>query len=441
MKPLSIIVTMVAGVLVVVIGWMLGPGAAWWLEHVDGVTGLQGEKLAAAVDMVRGRALAVATGLAALLAVYYTARNADTARRTFQLGERGHDTDRYGKAAEQLGHDKAPVRLAGLYALEQLAQNNPSLRQRIVDLISAYLRMPYSPPRDDDQNDAWSAVPRAALGGRRDETGGRDPHEERQVRLTAQRVLSAHLRRPPSEKRRRWQPDPPLPNDFWPGIRIDLSGALLIDLDLRECQIHAARFNHVVFAGDTHFDQAIFAGDADFSGAAFAGEAGFRSTTFTDDAEFDGSTFVGDADFSGAKFTDTVGFHGVTFTRTADFGGASFASGVWFNRAVFTGDAKFGGASCDEEKIDCDGATFAGSAWFGGLIRDTEVSLQDAVVTPEAMRCVNAWPLGWGVEPHQQGGGMLRRQAVSEERQQHELRVQQWAQNIRVKRRMFSRFR
>ncbi|WP_433436010.1 hypothetical protein [Nonomuraea sp. CA-141351] len=96
MKPLSIVVTVVAVAFVVAIGWMLGPGASWWLGHVDGMTG---KDLAAAVDAVRGRVLAVATGLAALLAVYYTARNAETARRTFQLGERGHDTDRYGKAA------------------------------------------------------------------------------------------------------------------------------------------------------------------------------------------------------------------------------------------------------------------------------------------------------------------------------------------------------
>ncbi|MER5621232.1 hypothetical protein ABT061_09335 [Streptosporangium sp. NPDC002544] len=63
----------------------------------------------------------MATGPAALLAVFSTARNADTARRTFQLGERGHDTDRFSKAVEQLGSDQAPVRLGGLYALEQLA--------------------------------------------------------------------------------------------------------------------------------------------------------------------------------------------------------------------------------------------------------------------------------------------------------------------------------
>lgn len=439
-KPLSIVVALVSLVLVAAIGWILGPGASWWLEHVDGVTGLTGKDLAAAVDAIRGRALALATGLAALVAVYYTARNTDTARRTFQLGERGHDTDRYGKAAEQLGHAQAPVRLAGLYALEQLAENNPSLRQRIVNVISAYLRMPYTPPKDDDES-SGPAVPRAAIGGRPDSAKGRDPHEERQVRLTAQRILTAHLRCPAPAKRHRWQHTAQLPHDFWPGIQIDLSGALLIDLDLRECRVDVARFGRVVFAGDADFDGTVFGGDANFGGAVFTGRAGFRGATFTDDADFDGSIFGGDAHFGGANFADAVGFHEVTFTRTSNFEGACFASGAFFRRAVFTGDAKFGLASCDEERLDCDGATFAGSAWFGGLCYGTEVSLEGALVTPEAMSSLNAWPLGWGVESHQPGGGVLRRQAVSEGRQQHELRVQQWAQKIRVKRRIFSRFR
>ncbi|SEK63068.1 hypothetical protein [Nonomuraea pusilla] len=189
MKPFSIVVTTA---LVVAIGWMLGPGAPWWLEHVDGVTSLTGKDLAAAVDAVRGRVLAVATGLAALGALFYTARNADTARRTFQLSERGHVTDRYGKAVEQLGSAQAPVRLGGLHALEQLAQDNPGpeFRQTVVDVICAYLRMPYTPPADAT-DPAEPAVPRAAVAGVSAPSTGRDPHEERQVRLTAQRILHA----------------------------------------------------------------------------------------------------------------------------------------------------------------------------------------------------------------------------------------------------------
>ncbi|MBB5856491.1 hypothetical protein ACFQ05_26765 [Amycolatopsis umgeniensis] len=55
-------------------------------------------------------------------------------------------TELYTKAADQLGSAEAPVRLAGLYALERLAHNNPGQRQSIVNVICAYLRMPFTPP-------------------------------------------------------------------------------------------------------------------------------------------------------------------------------------------------------------------------------------------------------------------------------------------------------
>ncbi|MEU5863455.1 hypothetical protein ABZ815_19960 [Nonomuraea sp. NPDC047529] len=162
------------------------------LENLDGVTlnddvlapatlppdELLGKDWAAAVAAVRGNVLAIATGLAALLAVFYTARNADTARRTFQLGERGHDTDRFSKAVEQLGSGQAPVRLGGLYALEQLAENNPALRQTIVDVICAYLRMPWKAPDVQDRSQQVRAAQRAArtpASGRAQARAGRDP--------------------------------------------------------------------------------------------------------------------------------------------------------------------------------------------------------------------------------------------------------------------------
>jgi hypothetical protein len=55
-------------------------------------------------------------------------------------------TELYTKAAEELGSNKAAVRLAGLYALERLAQANPDHRQTVINVICAYLRMPFKPP-------------------------------------------------------------------------------------------------------------------------------------------------------------------------------------------------------------------------------------------------------------------------------------------------------
>lgn len=58
--------------------------------------------------------------------------------------------DRYAKAAEQLGHSKAAVRLAGVYAIAALAddwgQAGEIRQQRVcVNLLCAYIRMPYDP--------------------------------------------------------------------------------------------------------------------------------------------------------------------------------------------------------------------------------------------------------------------------------------------------------
>jgi hypothetical protein len=131
--------------------WTLGPGADWILRHVDSVHGLKGKELADALDAVRGRALAVATGLAALVAVYYTARNADTARRTLQhsvdsarrtaeLTEQGQVTERYTKAIEQLGSDKLNIRIGGIYALERIAADSARDHPTVMEVLGAFVR-------------------------------------------------------------------------------------------------------------------------------------------------------------------------------------------------------------------------------------------------------------------------------------------------------------
>lgn len=270
MKPSSIVVAVLVLLAVPPLVWMLGPGATWVLENIDHATVFAEDKdRAAALATIRGNVLAMATGLAALLAVFNTARNADTARRTFQLGERGHDTDRFSKAVEQLGSGQAPVRLGGLYALEQLAQNNPALRQTIVDVICAYLRMPWTPPRNEDRpkqiRTAHTGAPARV---------NRDPAEERQVRLTGQRVLADHLR----WQKHRWRQGPTAANPlFWPGIRLDLSGASLLDAGFGGCRFDQADFRGATFTdlvrsgvlyqrrlvqrSDLHWRRSVWGGD------------------------------------------------------------------------------------------------------------------------------------------------------------------------------------
>ena len=232
-------------------------------------------------------------------------------------------TDLYTKAADQLGSDKAPVRLAGMYALERLAQNTPDQRQTIVNVLCAYLRMPYQPPA-------------APLVNTAEDTTKEKREQERQVRLTAQRILADHLR-----------PGDDLDQSaemFWPNIELDLTGATLLDLDFAKCHIRTARFSNAQFSGAARFGEARFSGDTWFSGAQFNGAARFDEAEFGGDVRFHEAQFSGIVGFGGARFSGDTWFDEAEFGGIVWFGGARFSVGAGFGGAKFSGDAEFGGA-------------------------------------------------------------------------------------------------
>lgn len=240
-------------------------------------------------------------------------------------------TDLYTKAADQLGSEKAPVRLAGLYALERLAQDHVEQRQTITNVLCAYLRMPYTLPGDPPAADAREPV-RAEY---------RERLQEREVRLAAQRILAHHLR----------NGDPAQPvGTFWADIDLDLTSAVLIDLEFTGCTARNAIFSGAAFTGDTAFGEVTFTGGAWFNRATFTGNAWFGEATFTSNAVFNGATFTdlawfaeatftGDTMFREAMFAGLVLFRGVKLPVTP-FRGSSYPSSPWtdFEEARFAGE-------------------------------------------------------------------------------------------------------
>ncbi|MEU8630929.1 pentapeptide repeat-containing protein [Amycolatopsis sp. NPDC048633] len=274
-------------------------------------------------------------------------------------------TELYTKAAEQLGSTEAPVRLAGLYALERLAHNNPGQRQSIVNVICAYLRMPYTPPG-----------PAPATGS----VEHQERSQEREVRLAGQRILTDHL----------------APHDhhkFWDNIDLDLTNAHLIDFTLQRCRPRIGRFAGVTFSGIASFEGTTFAGIASFGDASFTDDAWFRDVTFAGDALFWGATFAGDAFFSDATFTRKASFDKATFASNVQFGGAKFTGEAWFSSAFFTHNASFSGALFAdkawflETAFTCEawfsGTTFTGDAWFSDAIFTDKARFRDAIFTDE----------------------------------------------------------
>lgn len=237
--------------------------------------------------------------------------------------------ERFATASGQLGHDQPAVRLAGIYAMAGLADDWPAHRQTCIDVLCAYLRMPY-PELDDsflhDERVAW--------------------HREREVRHTVVRVITAHLRDDATTS--------------WCGHDFDFGGT----------NFDGGDFSRARFSGGTaRFASAKFSGWADFHRTDFSGGyVNFASTEFCGHGiSFDQAKFCGgQVNFSRARFPDgEVRFPGAEFSSgEVDFGGAEFCGGtVTFHWAKYLsgGTVRFVGADFSGGIVDLSGGGFSGA--------------------------------------------------------------------------------
>jgi hypothetical protein len=229
--------------------------------------------------------------------------------------------ERFATAADRLGGDKPPeVRLAGVYAMAVLADDWKANRQTCVDVLCAYLRMPYEPDPGPDARDAQRLAFLA----------------NREVRHTVIRVITAHL-----------QEDAPV---SWQGLNFDFTGAVFDDA--RFCGVEfsggTVSFRRAQFSGVGDFRRAEFSGGTvDFIAAEFSGgTVSFTAARFSGGTvDFHGAEFSGgEVDFTAAEFSDgTVDFYGAEFSSgTVSFGLAGFSTGT-----VLFADARFSGATVD----------------------------------------------------------------------------------------------
>lgn len=214
---------------------------------------------------------------------------------------------RYAVAAEQLGHERPAVRLAGVYAMGSLADDwqnagSPKQQKVCVDVLCAYLRMAYDPESD-----------RAKEG-------------EREVRHTIIRVISAHLQ------------DPHTP-ETWCGLDLDFTKAVFDGGDFSGAKFTGGwvNFHEATFTeGWVTFERAEFSDvRVDFHSHFAGGTLLFLLT------EFKQGCWVS---FFDAELSDGQ----VQFTDSKFIGGS-----VDFNSAAINGgEVLFMGASFDGSTVD-----------------------------------------------------------------------------------------
>jgi hypothetical protein len=235
-------------------------GLAWLAWVLLGVAGYRHHGAPALKETVGVLQLVFATvaGAGALVALIVAYR-----RQKIAEADSVHDrtrvfNERFTAIAAQLGGEQPAVRLAGVHAMAGLADDWKQNRQTCVDVLCAYLRLPYDPDPGDDADRAERTAYRA----------------NREVRHTVIRVITAHLRDGAAAS--------------WQGLNFDFTGVVFDGGDFG-----AARFS----SGIVLFTGAVFVGGmVDFRRAVFSG---------------------GTVDFGRAEFTGGT----VDFGRAGFFGG------------------------------------------------------------------------------------------------------------------------
>lgn len=319
MEKLPLFVAIAIWAVLAIIAFLL---AMWWLGHVP-FWQLKLDPKKQAENIVKiALTLVGGVGAVAYLVIKYQERQ-QAGRAEKREKDRTVDT-KMQDAINQLGSDKASTRIAGVYALTDIADRyKGGYRQRVVDILCGYLR-------SDRANYALDELgqPVKNASGHLVKSGASDEA----VESTILSVMRDRLRKERKDDKTGKTIVQTVDDDqLWCACMFDL---------------HEATFHEAVDLTDSTFER-----DAYFYGTKFERVADFHGADFA----------VVVADFRGARFTDGAYFGWADFTGVADFGGARFTGVAYFVGARFTGVANFTGVA------DFVGAEFRASAVFSGI--------------------------------------------------------------------------
>ncbi|MEU3550662.1 pentapeptide repeat-containing protein [Streptomyces longwoodensis] len=297
-------------------------------------------------------------------------------------------TERFATAVGQIGHDSAAVRLGGVHALAGLADDAPTrdLRQTCIDVLCAYLRLPYTAETDLPAGDAEARRNYLAM---------------REVQHTVIRLIRDRLRQPFDHKH------------SWQGHDFDFTGAAFDGGNFVGAVFSggSVSFASARLSGRVSFNGARFSGgNVDFSSAQIDGTVSFDNAKFSSSSvSFDRTEFLQGCDvwlapaqysggsliFTGTRFSggtvtfrssrfdgSSLHFVGVEFSGgTLDFLNAEFSSGsVIFDRTEFSSDAvSFSGANFAGSTVDLRRASGAAPS---GLVPLNGAPLPTGVLLP-----------------------------------------------------------
>ena len=287
--------------------------------------------------------------------------------------------ERYTKAVEQLGDEKAPIRMGGVYTLvglvdEWLEEKSLSDDERfkegqvIINNLCAYIRSPFALTSHYDELSKDTPKLEIISTDREQEfyIGKAALNSEADVRLSIIKEFHDHLQGSEENTPGTW-------SDF----EYDFSGSTFFyPVDLTKSYYKKP----VNFSGSTYKEGADFTGStyegwADYTGSTYEGWAYFNHSTYKRGAYFSHSTYKGWADYTGSTYRSGAYFNhstykswadyaGSTYKSWADYAGSTYKSEANFSRSTYKSEANFSHSTYNDV-ADFSGSIFYQKVYFG----------------------------------------------------------------------------
>ena len=262
--------------------------------------------------------------------------------------------ERYTKAVEQLGDEKAPVRMGGVYTLvglvdewleeESIEKYEDRLKegQVIINNLCAYIRSPFTLASRYDELSKDNPISEGIYKDNQQKfySDKAELKAEADVRLGIIQEIHDRLQGPEENTPGTW-------SDF----EYDFSGSTFfypVDLT-KSYYTKPVNFSGSIYKGEADFSDSIYEGEANFSNSAY--EKGVIFSTFGSR-----STYKGKADFSDSTYKGKANFSNSTYKGKANFSNSAYEKNVIFST--------FGSRSTYEGEADFRGSTYQGWADF-----------------------------------------------------------------------------
>ena len=284
--------------------------------------------------------------------------------------------ERYTKAVEQLGNEKAPVRMGGVYTLiglvdEWLLDENLDYTEKvregqvIINNLCAYIRSPFilASYYDELSEDKPSSEGIYKDNQQKFYTDKAEFKSEADIRLSIIKEIHSRLQNPEINTPGTW-------SDF----EYDFSGSTFFyPVDLT----NSYYTKPVNFSGSTYQD------DADFESSTYQSRADFSYSIYRCWADFNYSTYQSETDFSGSTYQDGATFNGSTYTGWANFNCSTYREGAYFSSSTYQSEVYFN-SSIYREGADFSYSTYQGWANFNYSTYQSEVYFNDSTYQGKA---------------------------------------------------------